>query len=45
LQTRDLDTNSVSLAVGSSHAPIVWVQRKDVKLSGGQAYLAMYRPN
>lgn len=41
MQTRDLDTSSVGLAVGSSHAPIVWVQRKNMKLSGGQAYLAM----
>ena len=40
-----LDTNSVSLAAGSKHVPVVWIQYPDAKQPGGQAYLATYRPS
>ncbi len=45
LKAPDLDTNSVSLAAGSKHVPVVWIQYPDAKRPGGQAYLATYRPS
>ena len=45
LKAPDLDTNSVSLAAGSKHVPVVWIQHPDAKRPGGQAYLATYRPS
>jgi len=45
LKAPDLDTGSVSLAAGSKHVPVVWIQRPDPTHSGGQAYFATYRPN
>lgn len=45
LKAPDLDTNSVSLAAGSNHVPVVWIQHPDAKRPGGQAYLATYQPS
>ena len=45
LKAPNLDTNSVSLAAGSRHVPVVWIQHPDAKRPGGQAYLATYRPS
>ena len=45
LKAPDLDTNSVSLAAGSKHVPVVWIQHPDARRPGGQAYLATYRPS
>lgn len=41
LKAPDLDTGSVTLAAGSKHVPVVWIQHR---LPGGRAYLATYRP-
>lgn len=45
LKAPDLDTNSVTLAAGSKHVPVVWIQHPDRRRPGGQAYLATYRPS
>jgi hypothetical protein len=45
LKAPGIDTNSVALAAGGKHVPVVWIQRPDARRSGGQAYLATYRPS
>lgn len=45
LKAPDLDTGSVSLAAGSRHVPVVWIQHPDAERQLGQAYLATYRPS
>lgn len=44
ITTSGIDTGSLSLAAGARHVPMVWIQRKDVRRPGGEAYLATYRP-
>lgn len=44
ISTPGADSNSLALAAGRAHVPMVWIQRKNVREPGGAAYLATYRP-
>lgn len=44
IATPGVDSNTLALAAGRKHVPMIWIQRKNIREPGGQAYLATYRP-
>ncbi len=44
ITTPGADSGSLGLAAGRTHVAMVWLQRKNIREPGGEAYLATYRP-